>query len=107
MGAYLVTEITNDFDPSSEDSMESAVALARLSDDDRELLMLVAWEGLDSAQLGFVLNCSPTAARIRLHRARSRLRAELDELGIWTKQRSASRQSQLHGAVSTDVPEEV
>ena len=29
--------------------------------------MLVGWEGLDSAQLGFVLDCSPIAAPIRLH----------------------------------------
>jgi RNA polymerase sigma-70 factor, ECF subfamily len=48
-------------------------ALDQLSDEDREILMLVAWDGLTSRELGWVLSCSPTAARIRLHRARARL----------------------------------
>jgi RNA polymerase sigma factor (sigma-70 family) len=47
--------------------------LDQLSDDDREILMLVAWDGLNSRELGWVLSCSPTAARLRLHRARARL----------------------------------
>jgi RNA polymerase sigma-70 factor (ECF subfamily) len=47
--------------------------LERLSDDDREVLMLVAWEGLGPADLGRVLGVSPSAAAVRLHRARSRL----------------------------------
>ena len=38
--------------------------------------MLVGWEGLRSAELARLLGCSPTAARIRLHRARARLIAE-------------------------------
>jgi len=48
-------------------------ALARLRADERELLLLAAWEGLDNAALATVLGCSRTAARIRLHRARRRL----------------------------------
>ncbi|MFI6511566.1 RNA polymerase sigma factor [Streptosporangium sp. NPDC050855] len=43
-----------------------------LSDDDRELLSLVAWEGLDAAEIARVLGCSRNAVRIRLHRARKR-----------------------------------
>lgn len=49
-------------------------ALDRLLDEDREILMLVAWDGLSSQELGWVLSCSPTAARIRLYRARARLK---------------------------------
>ncbi|MGA3220547.1 MAG: sigma-70 family RNA polymerase sigma factor [Acidimicrobiales bacterium] len=56
-----------------------AKALARLNEDDREVLMLAAWEELGSKELGQALGCSPTAARLRLHRARARLRAHLED----------------------------
>ncbi|WP_214413353.1 RNA polymerase sigma factor [Sphaerisporangium fuscum] len=52
-------------------------AFERLSPDDRELLSLVSWEGLDSAQIATVLGCSRGAVRLRLHRARKRLAREL------------------------------
>ena len=58
--------------PGSE-RLSALAALNRLSEEDREILMLVAWDGLNSHQLGWALSCSPTAARIRLHRARARL----------------------------------
>jgi len=54
-----------------------AAALRRLPEPDRELLTLAAWEGLDYGQLAVVLGCSRNAVRIRLHRARTRLAAEL------------------------------
>jgi RNA polymerase sigma factor (sigma-70 family) len=47
-------------------------AWRELSDQDRELLSLTAWEGLDTAQIAVVLGCSRNAVRIRLHRARGR-----------------------------------
>ncbi len=53
-------------------------ALARLRPDDREVLMLTAWEGLDATQVATVLGCTPQAVHTRLHRARARLRAELE-----------------------------
>jgi len=52
-------------------------ALAELNRDDRELLTLVAWDGLSPAQAAVVMGCSATAARTRLHRARNRLAARL------------------------------
>jgi RNA polymerase sigma factor (sigma-70 family) len=52
-------------------------AFERLSDDDRELLSLVAWEGLSGHEIAKVLGCSRGAARLRLHRARKRLAKEL------------------------------
>lgn len=55
-------------------------AFKRLSDDDRELLALVAWEGLSGAEIAKVLGCSLGAARLRLHRARKRLSRELAHL---------------------------
>ena len=54
-----------------------AAAMARLRPDDQEVLRLVAWDGLTPAQITTVLGCSPTAARVRIHRARARLAAEL------------------------------
>ncbi|MET8002922.1 RNA polymerase sigma factor [Nonomuraea glycinis] len=56
---------------------EAREAFSRLSDDDRELLSLVGWEGLGTAEISKVLGCSRGAVRIRLHRARKRLAAEL------------------------------
>jgi RNA polymerase sigma-70 factor (ECF subfamily) len=57
-------------------------AFARLSDDDRELLSLVGWEGLTPAEAAVVLGCSRGAVRIRLHRARKRLARELSAIGL-------------------------
>jgi RNA polymerase sigma-70 factor, ECF subfamily len=53
-------------------------ALAALSEVEREVLMLAAWEELSSAEAARVLGCSATAYRLRLHRARKRLRERLD-----------------------------
>ena len=55
-----------------------AAAFRSLPEPDRELLALVGWEGLDHGQVAAVLGCSRNAVRIRLHRARRRLAAELD-----------------------------
>jgi RNA polymerase sigma-70 factor, ECF subfamily len=52
-----------------------ADALPRLSENDRDVLTLTAWEGLSHAEAGEVLGCSPAAVAVRLHRARGRLEA--------------------------------
>jgi RNA polymerase sigma factor (sigma-70 family) len=56
---------------------ELRVLLAGLDDDDRELLTLIAWEDLTPAEAGRVLGISAGTARVRLHRARRRLRRAL------------------------------
>ncbi|WP_344837528.1 RNA polymerase sigma factor [Actinocorallia longicatena] len=48
-------------------------ALATLPEDDRELLILVAWQGLGPRDAAKVVGCSQAAFRVRLHRARKRL----------------------------------
>jgi RNA polymerase sigma-70 factor, ECF subfamily len=48
-------------------------ALAALSEGDREVLMLVAWEGLEPERAAVVVGCSRRAFAMRLHRARRRL----------------------------------
>lgn len=50
-----------------------AAALARLSEGDRELLLLIAWECLSPAEAASVLGVKPATARVRLLRARRRL----------------------------------
>jgi RNA polymerase sigma-70 factor (ECF subfamily) len=56
------------------DGLFAADVLRMLSEEDREILMLSGWEGLNANELAQTLGCSPNAARIRLHRARTRLR---------------------------------
>ena len=67
-------------EPDSE-LAELLAALRSLSDRDREALQLAAWEGLSAPQAARVLGCSPTAYRLRLHRARRKLAARLDRAG--------------------------
>jgi len=50
----------------------AARAFRELPAQDQELLSLVAWEELDTAQIATTLGCSRNAVRIRLHRARKR-----------------------------------
>lgn len=64
----------------SDDGLYDVVlgAMAQLDTDDREILQLVAWEGLSAPELAVVLGCRPAAARKRLQRARSRLRDAME-----------------------------
>jgi RNA polymerase sigma-70 factor (ECF subfamily) len=55
-----------------------ARAFARLSEPDREVLSLVAWEGLRGEELAVVLGLSRAVVRLRLHRARRRFMAAFD-----------------------------
>jgi RNA polymerase sigma-70 factor, ECF subfamily len=52
-------------------------ALRRLPEREREALMLVLWEDLSHAEAAQVLGCSANAVAIRVHRAKTRLRAAL------------------------------
>ena len=56
-------------------------ALGSLSEPEREIITLTAWEGLRPRQIARVLGMSPNAVRIRLHRARARLREQLEPEG--------------------------
>lgn len=70
----------HDSDPDGGGRLQ--VALARLRPRDQEVLRLVAWEELAYVEAARVLGCSPNAFAIRLHRARSALRHELEQLGV-------------------------
>ncbi|MEA2332246.1 MAG: hypothetical protein QOH58_2384 [Thermoleophilaceae bacterium] len=75
----LGTQVVTVRDPSATDLVVRR-ALAALSEDDREVLLLAGWEGLSPAEIGVAVGVSGVTARSRLHRARRRLRAELDAL---------------------------
>ena len=63
-------------------------ALARLRDDDQEILRLVAWEDLSHAEVAVALGITTNAAAIRVHRARRRLEDQLKVSGTsWTPHR--------------------
>lgn len=51
-----------------------------LSEDDQELLRLVAWEELARDEIALVLGISRASVRVRLHRARKRLAEQLEAL---------------------------
>ena len=54
-------------------------ALATLSEADREVLLLTAWDDLDRDQVARALGCSRANVAVRLFRARRRLEAALGE----------------------------
>jgi RNA polymerase sigma-70 factor (ECF subfamily) len=54
-------------------------ALARLSEADREILLLSVWDGLDRAGIARVLGCSKANVSVRLHRARRRFEAAITD----------------------------
>jgi RNA polymerase sigma-70 factor, ECF subfamily len=58
-----------------------AGALRQLSPSDRETLLLRYWEELEPAQIAKVMGCSRATMAVRLHRARMRLRRELEAEG--------------------------
>jgi RNA polymerase sigma-70 factor (ECF subfamily) len=55
-------------------------SLGKLSPVDGALLVLTALEGIPIAQAAEVVSLKPSTARVRLHRARARLRADLHDL---------------------------
>jgi RNA polymerase sigma-70 factor (ECF subfamily) len=65
--------------PPQHTAEESRIAAAfrRLPADQRELLALDAWEGLDYGEIAVVLGCSRNTVRVRMHRARKRMASEL------------------------------
>jgi len=78
-------------------------AFGSLSEDDQEVLRLTTWEGLGPADTAAVLGCSTTAVKVRLHRARQRLRKALGQAEAVTAPPLA-RSSSTARLAFTDVP---
>jgi RNA polymerase sigma-70 factor (ECF subfamily) len=80
-------ELAVEIDAQAEASLEHAPgatiseaardALLVLTDDEREALLLCAWEGLKPREIGRVLGVGSVTARTRLHRARTKFAAAL------------------------------
>jgi RNA polymerase sigma-70 factor (ECF subfamily) len=56
-------------------------AIQQLRPGDREVLHLVAWDGLSYTEAGHVLGCTANAVALRLHKAKARLRRILSASG--------------------------
>lgn len=78
-----------------------AAAFASLGDRDREVLALIAWDGLEVREAAAAMGCSAPNFSLRLHRARRRLLAALranghslaESRGPWaTKHISAAKE---------------
>ncbi|UKA55963.1 sigma-70 family RNA polymerase sigma factor [Arthrobacter sp. FW305-BF8] len=52
-------------------------AMAALRDSERDILQLAYWDELTMAEIAGVLECSETAAKVRLHRARAAFRKRM------------------------------
>jgi RNA polymerase sigma-70 factor, ECF subfamily len=76
VGAAHQTAATVEAEPVGDTVL--AAAFAALSERDREVLRLVAWEGLSLGQAAVVLGCSALACRVRYHRAKTRLARRLE-----------------------------
>lgn len=61
---------------------ELLAVLEALSEDDREALLLTMWDGLSTAQAAEVLGTSAGTLRVRIHRARAKLRSNPDLMGL-------------------------
>jgi len=81
--ARHLPETSTSADPANvvAERTQAVQALAALSDGDREVLMLVAWEGLPGMEAASALGVSYVAFRARFARARWRLRRALARRG--------------------------
>lgn len=61
-----------------DDARDVQRAILNLDAVDRELIWMAYWEELTGEEIAAILGCSHAALRVRLHRARRRLRAALE-----------------------------
>jgi RNA polymerase sigma factor (sigma-70 family) len=84
LGNRLITvQAFEELEPDAEqDEIDENLiaAIRRLPPGEREALMLVGWDGLDPRRAAVAAGCSGPALRVRLHRARSRLKRELTSI---------------------------
>jgi RNA polymerase sigma-70 factor (ECF subfamily) len=73
--AHVPVDVAYEPEPLGDSAL--VAAFAALGDRDREVLRLVAWEGLALRDAATVLDCSTVACRVRYHRAKTRLASRL------------------------------
>ncbi|MEO7588043.1 MAG: sigma-70 family RNA polymerase sigma factor [Arachnia sp.] len=64
-------------DVTAERRADLLTALRALTDDEREAILLVSWDGLTGVEAARALGCSHGALRVRVHRARQKMAAAL------------------------------
>ena len=82
-------------DDATLDRLVAVHALGGLTHSEREVLLLVAWDGLTAREASQVLGCTRSAFAVRLFRARAHLRDEI----------AAHRVDDLEAARSPNQPE--
>jgi RNA polymerase sigma factor (sigma-70 family) len=91
--AHLARVLTDLAHPASGDHVDAGLdarrALSQLSDIDREIVTLSAWDGLTSAEISAVVGVPSATVRTRLARARQRLRQLMEADGVDAEQRNA------------------
>ena len=73
IGSEMSTKGTTDEELDNSGVLKIVKALQFLSENDQEILRLLAWEDLSHKEISVVLGCSENAVAIRIRRARVRL----------------------------------
>jgi len=73
IGSEMSTRGTTDEELDNSGVLKIVKALQFLSENDQEILRLLAWENLSHKEISVVLGCSENAVAIRIRRARVRL----------------------------------
>ncbi len=66
-------------DVTAERRADLLTALKSLTDDEREAILLVSWDGLTGGEAARALGCTHGALRVRVHRARQKMAAALGD----------------------------
>ncbi|RMB62262.1 RNA polymerase sigma factor [Tessaracoccus antarcticus] len=75
-----ITQLAADpADVTAERRADLLTALGALTEDEREAILLVSWDGLTGAEAASALKCSHGALRVRVHRARTKMAAALGD----------------------------
>jgi len=72
--------------PDSDNALVESALLA-LREKDRDVLLLAYWDDLSIAEIAGILQCSQSAAKVRLYRAREAFRGLLPDLCAVTGQK--------------------
>jgi RNA polymerase sigma factor (sigma-70 family) len=110
LGALLLSAVeeqhpdTADVVADSQQNQALVDAVQDLPEPDRELVMLVSWEGLSPTEAAVALQMKPVTARVRLHRARKRLRSVLQEQESLEEQKRERRAGHVPVDGRTPVP---
>lgn len=75
----IVDEPTADHSAGVGDRQDIRRALASIPAGEREALVLVDWLQMNAEEAGHVLEIAPGSVRVRVHRARAKLREELGD----------------------------